>query len=188
MNFSQHLKLISKNNKILYNNNKGETMEEKKIATSIDILINIDRFEHLQITKYSEKKITYENNEEMIRKEDQLTDELVKDIIRTMRSMPDKLGKKTNAVTAIEEKIGKKMPTWLEEGGVPNIANTAQKNFDKSVAEVHAKKEEVLEKELANKVETDAFLENKIKDKPKEDKPKPKELDDDLFGDEDLFK
>ena len=41
-------------------------MEEKKIATSVDLLINVDRFEHLQITKYSEKKITYESQEEMV--------------------------------------------------------------------------------------------------------------------------
>ena len=111
-------------------------MGEKKIATSVDILINVGAYEHIQITKYAEKKITYETPEEMVQKEDLLTDELVKDILRTMRSIPDKLGKKTDAVAKIEEKIGKKMPTWLEEGVEPNIANMAQKNANKATEEV----------------------------------------------------
>ena len=182
-------------------------MEEKKIATSVDVLINVGSFEHLQITKYAEKKITYETPEEMIQKEDQLTDELVKDVIRTMRSMPDKLGKKTDAVTKIEEKINKKIPTWLEEGSEPNIANLAKDNIAKVVAEVNAKKEEKEIKKQANKIETEEFLNGKpqplvnSKEEPKSveepkkeetgEKPESKKtvgLDDDLFGDVDLFK
>lgn len=160
-------------------------MEEKKIATAVDILINVDRFEHIQITKYAEKKIVYENSEEMVKKEDQLTDELVKDILRTMRSMPDKLGKKTDAVSNIEEKIVKKMPTWLEEGVVPNIANTAQKNANKAMEESHVKTENSKDKEEAKKIETEEFLSEKPR---KVEKPK-EELDKDLFEDtEDLFK
>jgi len=162
-------------------------MEEKKIATSIDILVNVDRFEHIQITKYAEKKITYESQEDMIRKEDQLTDELVKDIIRTMRAMPDKLGKKTNAVATIEEKIGKKIPSWLEEGGEPNIANTAKINAVKAMATAHANEQD-------KQAETISFLNDKPQEKqqkqekPQEAKKDEKDDDKDLFGDdEDLF-
>jgi hypothetical protein len=176
-------------------------MEEKKIATSVDILINVGAYEHIQITKYAEKKITYENPEEMTKKEDQLTDELVKDIIRTMRSMPDKLGKKTSAVPAIEEKIGKRMPTWLEEGSDPNIANAAKDSAIKNTSDAYAKNEDIGKKSNANAAETDAFLDGKPGakeqvssekvEKPKEKvaKIEEKDLDGDLFGDnEDLFK
>ena len=166
-------------------------MEEKKIATSVDILINVGAYEHIQITKYAEKKITYENPEEMVQKEDLLTDELVKDILRTMRSIPDKLGKKTDAVAKIEEKIGKKMPTWLEEGSEPNIANMAQKNANKAIEEANAKKEDDKEKKEENKAETENFLEGKQEEPKEEPKKETKKetIDDDLFGDdEDLFK
>lgn len=189
-------------------------MEEKKIATAVDVLINMGQFEHLQITKYAEQKITYENENEMIQKEDKLTEELVQDIIRTMRSMPDKLGKKTNAVVNIEEKIKKKIPTWLEEGSEPNIANLSKTNSEKSMAESSMKLEQKNSMGKIAREETDLFLKDESsEDKSNVEEPnkelekqeQPKEqvenkepekqeksgkngLDDDLFGDEDLFK
>lgn len=187
-------------------------MEEKKIATSVDILINIDRFEHLQVTKYAEKKITYESQEEMIRKEDQLTDELVQDVIRTINAIPakfsssptplspEKVDKIAATSNAIQDKISKKIPTWLTEGSDPNIANTASKISVKNGTEAYAKKEDdKAEKESiksASMAETELFLnggsDEKPDEKPKEvEKPKAKlDMDDDLFSDEDqdLFK
>jgi hypothetical protein len=116
-------------------------MEEKKIATSVDLLINVGQFEHIQITKYAEKKISYDSQEDMIKQEDELTSDLVNDVIRTMRTLPEKLGKKTNAVSAIEEKIQKKIPAWLDSNEVPNIANGAQKQYDKNIAKASAQVE-----------------------------------------------
>jgi len=117
-------------------------MEEKKIATSVDILINVGSYEHIQITKYAEKKITYSSPEDMIKQEDLLTEELTNDIIRTMRAMPNKLGKKTSANTAIEEKIAKKVPEWLQNNIEPNIANNAKTQHDKNKASASVKVEE----------------------------------------------
>lgn len=119
---------------------------QKKIATSVDLLINVGQYEHLQITKYAETQIEYDSQEDMVKKEDQLTDELVQDVIRTMRGLPEKLGKKTEAVSAIEEKIIKKIPGWLENNPVPNLA---AKKFEeaqgKESARVDAKKESTKE-------------------------------------------
>jgi len=165
---------------------------EKKIATSVDLLINIDRFEHLQITKYAETKITYENEAEMIQKEDNLTNELINDVLRTVRAIPGKMGQnllsenKIEAVTKMEEKIGKKMPAWLEEGGVTNIANTAKKNYQTAVANNNVKKIEKEESKKANAIETDKFLESKAE--PVKPKIEEKDTKDDFFDDEDLFK
>ena len=89
---------------------------EKKIATSVDILINTDRFEHLQITKYAESKITYDTQEEMIQKEDQLTRDLLSDMHRTLSlsakdfsSISSEIAKKMEPVKTIEARIQKKM-------------------------------------------------------------------------------
>ena len=181
-------------------------MEEKKIATSVDILINVDRFEHLQITKYSEKKITYSTQEEMIQKEDQLTNELMQDVIRTMRSTPsafkamtaEKLEKIETTTKAMEDKISKKIPSWLEEGGIPNIANAAQANATKAVAEAHAKQEDLKQdakvQKAASEADTEAFLNGTPEVVAPKVEPKPVvnndlDLDEDLFADdEDLFK
>ena len=113
-------------------------MEQKKIATSVEIMIHVGQFEHIKINKYGEKNIEYSTKEEMIKQEDVLTDELTNDIIRTMRALPGKLGKKTDAVTEIEEKIEKRMPEWLQAGSEPNIAKKTYEN-NKSVD--NAKKE-----------------------------------------------
>lgn len=169
-------------------------MEEKKIATAIDVLINVDRFEHIQVTKYSEKKITYESNEEMIRKEDELTAELVSDIVRTMRALPNQLGKKTEAVAKIENKIQKRIPEWLENGADPNIANGARRQHEKSVAEANAKSEDKREKAKEVEVETDALFADKsqddvvtkVEENPVENVGEDIGEDEDLFG-EDLF-
>jgi len=170
---------------------------EKKIATSVDILVNIDRFEHLQVTKYAETKITYENEEEMIQKEDELTNQLINDVLRTIRVIPGKmgqnplLGQKMDAVTKIEEKISKKMPAWLEEGGVPNI-NTAKKKYQAAVASDYSKKEENIVNKTINDASTDDFLSGKTEKVEKvekvEKKVEEKDSNDNFFDDEDLFK
>ncbi len=164
---------------------------EKKIATSVDLLINIDRFEHLQVTKYAETKITYENDQEMIEKEDKLTNELINDVIRTLRSMPNKMGQsiippqKMEAVAKMEDKIGKKMPSWLVDGEVANIANTAKKNYQTAVANNYVKTEDNNASKKANAESTDDFLSSK----PEPVKAKVKvEEKDNFFDDEDLFK
>jgi len=158
-------------------------MQEKKIATSVDLLINVGQYEHLQITKYAENKIEYESQEEMVKKEDQLTDELVADVIRTMRGLPEKLGKKTEAVSAIEEKIIKKIPGWLENNPVPNLA---EKKFEdaqgKESARVEAKKETM--KEASIDVEN-LIGEDSIKSDKQESQAETEDLfDDDLFEDD----
>jgi hypothetical protein len=184
-------------------------MEEKKIATSVDILVNVDKFEHVQITKYSEKKISYSSKEDMIKQEDQLTAELVEDLLRTMRGIgPQVGGKVTTAVTKMEDKIQKKMPTWLEEGKEPNIANLAKVKAEGSIAKANADIENNKALQQAKEEETNAFLSDKpkvveapkseakveveIKSEAKVETKKDDilnlEADDDLFSDDDLFK
>ena len=115
-------------------------MEQKKIATSVEIMIHVGQFEHIKINKYGEKNIEYSSKEDMVKQEDSLTEELVTDIIRTMRSLPDRLGKKTDAVRNIEEKIEKRMPEWLSNNNEPNIAKkTYEANKIKDNAEQEVK-------------------------------------------------
>ena len=155
-------------------------MEQKKIATSVDVLINVGAYEHIQITKYAEKSISYSSQEEMLKKEDELTNELVADVIRTMRSMPEKLGKKTTAHTEIESKIAKKVPEWLNGNVEPNIANQAKTNFNANIAKANVD----IEAKKAKAVES-----AKVIEAPKvAETPKVENLSDEsLFNDEDLF-
>ena len=131
-------------------------MEEKKIATSVDILINVGNYEHIQITKYAEKKITYTSAEDMIKQEDQLTEELTSDIVRSMRALPNRLGKKTTAHTEIEEKITKKVPEWLLDNVEPNIANNAKTQNDKNKAKANIEEQKV-KKEKTQEVKETSF-------------------------------
>ena len=170
-------------------------MEEKKISTSIEILIRVADFESIRIAKYAEKKIVYETNDERIKKEDEFDSELVGDIVRCMRGLPDKLGKKTiTPVAAIEEKIVKKIPEWLANNPIPNLAkDSAEKGDMQAANKIEAKKE----KEERNNSETSKLVETKSEEAPKVDVPVEKELDlndgnttkeDNLFDDDDLFK
>jgi len=144
-------------------------MEQKKIATSVDIMIKVANFEYIHVTKYSEKNISYENKDEMVSKEDELSKELVNDVVRTIRGIPEQLGKGRSAVTEIEEKIKTRLPEWLGSDPEPNIANNpssvanaAKINNDKAEAEIEAKSEE---KKLSEKRESD-IVENLFDDEP----------------------
>lgn len=169
-------------------------MEEKKIATSVEVLIRVADFESIRIAKYGEKKITYESPEEMVKKENELNAELVDDLVRNMRSLPEKLGKKSaSPVTAIEDKIVRKIPEWLANNPVPNLAKDASEKGDRKSSnntEAKKEKEDRGNNEIANLVEPSAPEPVKLEEKPVE-KPLEKPLDlsaDDLFNDEDLFK
>jgi hypothetical protein len=153
-------------------------MEQKKIATSVDILINVGSYEHIQITKYGEKNISYDSKEDMVKQEDVLTDELVADLIRTMRDIPEKLGKKTTANIDIMPKISKKIPEWLNGNVEPNIANQAKNKSDSNTANANAKSE-------AKKVEIDMEV---PKEKATDEVKSEKLSDEDMFNEEDLFK
>lgn len=119
---------------------------EKKIATSLEVLIKVAQYESIRLTKYGEAKIEYDSPEERIEKEERLSDEVLLDMITTMKTLPEKLGKNTNAVVEIQEKIIKRIPEWLEKGPEPNIADTAKKSCEKSEAEAHAENERRKEK------------------------------------------
>jgi len=149
-------------------------MQEKKIATSVDLLINVGQYEHIQITKYAETKIEYNSKEDMVAKEDQLTTELVDDIIRTMRGIPERLGKKTTAVSAIEERIQKKIPEWLNNS--TEAPNLARKKFEDNQAKESALREE-------QKSDISELLGDNTKEDKSVDKSVEESAEDDLFKD-----
>jgi len=182
-------------------------MPEKKIATSIDLLINIDRFEHLQVTKYSEKKIIYDNEADRIKQEDELTNETLVDMMRSLKLTVDVVGGKIGKpVEAVKDKVINKIPKWLEEGPEPNLANKAKENFDKNVANSEIEKELAIKDKRESSAEVQAIIEEPKKEEPKKEEPKkeePKKEDklvekdekmdekdvfSDQFDDEDLFK
>lgn len=152
----------------------------KKIADSVNIRINVGNYEHIDLTKYAEKVIEYESQEEMVKKEDELTEEIIVSLIRTMKKIPERLGKKTDAVEKFEDSVKKTIPSWLESGVEPNIANAAKSNYNKNVAEQDskvAKKDEEVDK-LLNPVET-------TNDTPNEGDSTEELVD---ISEEDLFK
>jgi anti-sigma28 factor (negative regulator of flagellin synthesis) len=170
-------------------------MTEKKIATAIDILINVDRFEHIQITKYGETKIEYSSEEERKQKEDQLSKETIDDIKRSLNLIVEGLKNKgAQPVEAIKEKIVTKMPTWLEKGVEPNIANLAQKTYEKNKTNIEANNEKIKKDQAEASQEISEIFEEKDEKPVKEDKKeevKEEIKSEDVFGDfkeEDLFK
>jgi leucyl aminopeptidase len=153
-------------------------MEQKKIATSVDIMIKTAPYEYIHVTKYSEKNISYENKIEMTSKEDELSKELVSDVVRTLRGIPEQLGKGKVEIATAEEKIKTRIPEWLESDPEPNIlnspssiANTAKKNNEKAESEIQSKSEkksEIIAEEIA--IVKDLFDEPENKVKSSEEK------------------
>ena len=155
-------------------------MTEKRIAETINVRVNVGNYQHIEITKYAEKQISYETSEEMVQKEDELTNELLENLIRNMKKIPERLGKNTDAIAKVEEAINKGIPRWLEESPEPNIANAAKDKRDSNTAE----QKDELDKQEEIDIEGVSSDDMSIS---KEEKPS--EIDEDEFDldDDDLF-
>lgn len=186
-------------------------MSERKISECISIRINVGNYQHIELTKYAEEQIEYSTPKERMEKEDELRDDLVASIVRSMKAIPEKLGKGIEAAIEVEESIKKAIPEWMEKEAVPNLANTAKKKEIQNEAEQKEQKDkaednlsEVLEEAPSQKEKTkttsesDLFEEDEMPepktvdgaDDPIEDE-KSKDADDgfgdDFFDDDDLF-
>ena len=123
-------------------------MTKKKIAESVEVRISLENYEHIIFTKYAEKEIEYDSPQDMELKEAELNAELVNSLIRDMRLLPDRLGKKTEAVQRVEESIASKLPDWLKSENVPNLANAnkAKQTHERGVDAQQANKAKQEEK------------------------------------------
>jgi len=137
--------------------------EQKKIAVNVNVRINVGNYQHIEKTVYAEKTISYNSKEEMVALEDLLFKETAENLVRNMKSLPEILGKKTDAVAKFEDSLVRSIPEWLEKNEIPNLA-----------------------KDNHNKVTSEQKESEKPKEKQKDNKNEEKSKDDDmkdLFGD-----
>jgi len=153
-------------------------MEKKKIAETINVRINVGNYQHIEISKYAEKEIEYDGKLDMEKQEDQLTEELLGNIIRNMRTIPGKLGKETTAVEEFEDRLTKTLPDFMKGTQEPNLAK-------KSNIQSEAEEKSNADKKEAKVAETEKVVENLV-DESQEDKKEETVVetidDDDLFG------
>jgi hypothetical protein len=128
-------------------------MSQRKISECINVRINVGNYQHIELSKYAEETVEYSSKEELIQKEDSLRDDLIASVIRSMKAIPERLGKGVEAAIEVEESIKKAIPSWLENGAVPNIANLPKKKNLQDVAEQKNNKDEAV-KNLAEVTET----------------------------------
>jgi len=117
-------------------------MSQRKISECINVRINVGNYQHIELSKYAEETVEYSSKEELIQKEDSLRDDLIASVIRSMKAIPERLGKGVEAAIEVEESIKKAIPSWLENGAVPNIANLPKKKNLQDVAEQKNNKDE----------------------------------------------
>lgn len=167
---------------------------EKKIATSVEVLIKVAQYESIRVTKYGEAKIEYDSPEEMRDKEDELSAEVIDDLDRCVRKLPEKFSKASE--TIVEDfggRIEKVIPKWLEDGPEPNIANVAKKSHESSnfKADVEEQEREATTRSTVTEMEElfgpdpDPAPEDEKKEEPSEKTEVTKiedEDEDDLFS------
>lgn len=124
----------------------------RKIAECINVRINVGNYQHIELVKYSEETIEFDTDKERIEKENALRDDLVANLMRSMAEIPAKMGKGVAEAQAVEEAIKTKLPDWLANGPVPNIANTALKK------EIQVSAEQKDKKDVATKIIEDALV------------------------------
>ncbi len=178
----------------------------RKIAECVNLRINFGNFQHLEFVKYAEEEIEYTTDAERIEQEDKMRNTLVSNIIRTMEEIPVLLKKRANEtkslvvdqniadIQKIDEAVKSRMPDWLKNGDIPNIANQALKREIQVTAEQKAiidqgknflKEDEpkvvekIVEKVIVKTEEKPVIKEEVTKEEPKIDNKKIEELFDD---------
>ena len=116
-------------------------MSKRKIAECINIRINVGNYQHIELVKYAEEEIEYTSDADRQQKEDALRDDLISSVKRSMKAIPEKLGKGIENAVEVEQLIKKAIPEWLANGPVPNMANTAKKTEVRVAAEQKEQKD-----------------------------------------------
>lgn len=161
-------------------------MSTRKIASCVNVRVNLGNYQHVELTQYSEEEIDYVNDAERIAKEDALSKDLADAIVRSLRALPDRVSKGAVEVAAFEELVKAGIPQWLVNNPIPNIANKAKKlevvaksdakqNLDKVtsiVADVEKNTQvapktidSIKQAEKVEKVNTDVLSTSEIKNK-----------------------
>jgi len=127
---------------------------EKKIATSVEALIKVAQYESIRITKYGETKIEYDSVEEMSRKEDELSSQVISDLERCLRKLPERFSKAPDTIVEnFGDRIDKKIPEWLKNEPEPNIANRAKESHE--ISDFKSDDEQSNSKETTNSTITE---------------------------------
>lgn len=156
-------------------------MSKRKISECINIRINVGNYQHIELVKYAEEEIEFSSVAERQQKEDQLRDDLVQSMIRSMKAIPEKLGKGIENAVEVEQSIKKAIPEWMEKGGVPNIANNAKKIEIKTAAEQKDTKDKATADSEQFEVKQSTNTNPANKAKGKDDDASDKELFEDKF-------
>lgn len=155
-------------------------MSTRKISECINIRINVGNYQHIELVKFAEEQIEFSTEAERIQKEDKLRDDLVAAMTRSMKAIPEKLGKGIDQAIEVEQSIKKAMPEWMAQGNVPNIANSAKKiELQKSADQKDAKDKAVAEASELDVKPTTSSKEDKVKGK--DDDVSQEELFEDNF-------
>ena len=109
-------------------------MGNRVISESINIRINVGNYQHIEIVKQAQEEISFKNESERISLENSLTNDLVDSLIRSMKAVPERLGKGVPNAQELEESISKAIPEWLD-GNPPNLINSTKEKLNKSSSE-----------------------------------------------------
>ena len=105
-------------------------MSNRKISKCLNIRVSLGNFHHVELVEYAEESIDFNNDAERIAQEDKWMGDLTESIKRDLMSLANKIGNPAvieKATKEVEGGIKSKIPEWLGQGPVPNIANQAQK-------------------------------------------------------------
>jgi len=117
---------------------------KRTISECINVRINVGNYQHIEITKQASEEIEFSNDKERLALEDNLTNDLVDSVIRSMRSIPDSLGKGVEDAQEVEESIKKAIPEWLNNQP-PNLADKPKEKSDRVAAEQKDNKDKASE-------------------------------------------
>ena len=108
--------------------------KKRVISECINVRINVGNYQHIEITKQASQEIEYSSEDERLELEEVLTNDIVDSVIKSMRSIPSRLGKGLDQAQEVEEAISKAIPEWLNNCP-PNLMDRAKDKVNKIASE-----------------------------------------------------
>ena len=140
-------------------------MKKRVISECINVRVNVGNYQHIEITKQASEEIEYSSERERLDLEEELTNDLVNSVIRSMRTIPSQLGKGVDEAQEVEESISKAIPEWLNNQP-PNLVDKAKEKVNRVAAEQKDNKdstaEDILDVEESPIVESSATLDDDL--------------------------
>jgi hypothetical protein len=141
---------------------------KRVVSSCFNIRMNLGNFYHFEAVKQASEEIEYSSDEERIEIEKKLDSDLLQSLRESLTNAETMFAKNgaSGFVQEVEDRMSKKIPSWLKSEPEPNIINMPEKRL----IQVSAKQKDLLDNPPSDPLENITMVKEVEASVPKVDK------------------